>query len=295
MATNFFEKEIELSTIPFELANGAIYNLDLLRLDQVHTIVAGNKWFKLKYNIEEALNKRSDTLLSFGGAYSNHLHALAYAGKLFGLKTIGFVRGDIVDNPTLQDCKAWGMELKFVSRVAYREKTSHHFLAKLKQMYPNAFIIPEGGDNDLGQKGCEEIVDKKHKELYDTICVAIGTGTTFKGIRKSTEQNMLGFCALKNGQYLNEELLQYKAAQSEIYFDQHFGGFGKFDPSLLSFMTSFKKKYGIELDLIYNAKMFYKLQHRLMDPEYATNKVLVIHTGGTQGNRSQKEFNLRSY
>ena len=290
MATNLFQPEIEITTISFELNNGTERNLDILRLDKIHPVVTGNKWYKLKYNIEAAKALGAQSLLSFGGAYSNHLHALAYAGYLLNIKTIAYVRGEETTNPTLADCKAWGMELFFISREDYRKKTERAFLDTLVKRHPHAFIIPEGGDNDLGQKGCEEIVTKLQMEQYATICVSIGTGTTFKGIRKSYTGNMKGFCALKNGKYLEANLLNLNAEQSAIYYDEYFGGFGKINNELIEFVLDFEAKYQITLDLIYNAKLFFSLKELLINAEFAKEKILIIHTGGAQGNRSQVEL-----
>ncbi len=295
MATSLFKKEIEVTTIPFQLANGTVRDIDILRLDKLHDIVSGNKWFKLKYNIEEAREQGAQSILSFGGAYSNHLHALAYAGKLLNIKTIGYVRGEAVMNPTLNDCQEWGMELYFISREDYRKKTETTFLSTLEKKHRNTFVIPEGGDNELGQKGCEEILSDGQKNIYDTVCVSIGTGTTFKGIRKSYAGQLNGFCALKNGKYLEEGLLNFNTNETTIYYDERFGGFGKFNQELIQFVLEFKEKYQIELDLIYNAKMFLSLRELLAESVYSNKKILVVHTGGTQGNRSQKEFILGSY
>lgn len=288
MAINptIFDKKISVDSISLELENGTVSPIDILRLDKVHSTISGNKWYKLKYNLLEAEKEKAKAVLSFGGAYSNHLHALAYAGKLSDIKTIGIIRGEEVENPTLTDCKDWGMELHFISRTEYRRKTEFDFLQKIKSQFPNTFIIPEGGDNELGQKGCAEILSDERIKKYDILCCSIGTGTTISGLAQSFNGNLWGFAPLKNADSLKEKLT--KVIPQLSYIDEYnFGGFGKIKPELTEFMASFQDKYHIELDRIYTAKMFYGLQKELANsPGVTGKKILAIHTGGLQGNRS---------
>lgn len=173
---------MEKSKINHPLLNEKNITLDLLRLDKIHPIISGNKWYKLKYNIEDAIAKGKRTLLSFGGAYSNHLHALAYTGKILSLNTIGIVRGEKVENETLADCVAWGMKLVFINRQEYKNKSEREFIKKLENTYPDAYIIPEGGANHLGLLGCKEMLSIQDKENYDLFFCSVGTSTTFAGI-----------------------------------------------------------------------------------------------------------------
>lgn len=281
---------MQLSSITNGLLSKNNTALDILRLDLLHPVISGNKWFKLKYNIESAQQSNIDTLLSFGGAYSNHLHALAYAGKEFGMKTIGIIRGERVQNQTLNDCEKWGMELCFISRSDYRLKTDAHFLADIKEKFPHAYIIPEGGNNALGVKGCKEILDGVAIEKYDLITCSVGTGTTFAGLIEASypKHQLLGFTAVKNGEYLHSDIEQHSSQRNwKLITNYHFGGFAKKNPELVSFTMDFKIQQGIELDFVYNSKMMYGLFDMMEQTALFNNKkVLAIHTGGLQGNRS---------
>lgn len=295
-----FEKKIQISSINLELKNSGKAAIDILRLDQIHKTISGNKWYKLKYNLLEAEKRNASAVLSFGGAYSNHLHALAYAGKIFGIKTIGIVRGEKVENPTLQDCQNWGMELHFISRSDYRQKTETDFLDNLENQFSGAYIIPEGGDNTLGQKGCTQILNKVLAANYDILCCSVGTGTTIKGLASTFNKNIeinnkqtglsgkevWGFAPFKNAHSLREKI-STTIPNLQYIDDYHFGGFGKIKPELERFIADFYKKYNIELDRVYTAKMFFGLQQELSKtPNLANKKILAIHTGGLQGNRS---------
>jgi 1-aminocyclopropane-1-carboxylate deaminase len=264
--------------------------LDMLRLDLLHPAISGNKWFKLKYNIEYALEHNFTSLVSFGGAYSNHLHAMAYAGKEAGLKTIGYIRGEEVQNPTLMGCKDWGMKLHFVSRTDYKHKNELEFLETLQQMHPDAYIIPEGGSNSLGLKGCLEIVTVSDTSQYDHICCAVGTATTLTGIAQSLlpHQSAIGFTAMKNGSYLKDTIsLTVNHHRWDLETEYHFGGFGKKNHSLVDFIHSFKLEQNIELDIVYTAKMMIGLLDLIQQHKFRSgSKILAIHTGGIQGNRS---------
>lgn len=281
---------VPISSIKNDLLKNKNIQLDLLRLDLIHPEISGNKWFKLKNNIEFALENNIKSIVSFGGAYSNHLHALAYAGKLFNIKTIGIIRGENVDNQTLNDCKNWGMELHFVSREMYKNKYETNFLETIQQEFPTSYIIAEGGNNELGQKGCEEILSSSQKEKYDMFCCSIGTGATFTGIVNSLQdkKNALGFCAIKNGEYLENEIQQQTIFTNySLHYDYYFGGFAKINPILISFMKDFKETQNIELDRIYTSKMMFGIFDLIEKNSIQNNtKILAIHTGGLQGNRS---------
>lgn len=270
------------------------YNLqlDILRIDLLHPTISGNKWYKLKYNIAHAKDLKKNLLISFGGAYSNHLHALAFAGEQANIPTLGIVRGEQVDNDTLNDCKKWGMQLKFISRLNYKKKDTKEFTDKLLNEYPNAFIIPEGGSNELGIKGCTEIVSACDTSMYDFIVCAIGTGTTFAGVVNSLRihQHAIGFTAMKNGEYLIPHIKSLVATQNWSIETQYaFGGFGKIQKEVTSWIQAFEQKHGLEFDFVYTAKMTKGLMHKIHENYFPKgSKILAIHTGGTQGNRSWK-------
>lgn len=267
--------------------------LDLLRLDMVHPQISGNKWFKLKYNIEFAISNQFESVLSFGGAYSNHLHALAFAGKKFGINSIGIIRGEEVSNPTLEDCKKWGMQLKFISRSEYKQKSESDFIRDLQKKFPSSFIIPEGGGNALGVKGCQEILDEIDSSIYDSIAVSVGTNTTLEGIvsKLLPHQHAMGFIPMKGVEQMKNDLSKKITPKNlTLISDYHFGGFGKYNQEVLDFIVEFKENYQIELDLVYTSKMMFGIFDLIKSDYYKKGtRILAIHTGGVQGNRSLKE------
>ena len=279
------------------------HNIDLFvkRDDLIHAEISGNKWRKLKYNLLAAQQQNKDTLLTFGGAYSNHIHATAATGKHFNFKTIGIIRGEKYTplNPTLQDASDWGMQLDYVSRKQYRQKNSSEFINNLKNKYGDFYLIPEGGNNELALKGCAEII-KELENNYDTICVDCGTGATLAGMITGINDTnqLLGFSVLKNANFLKQDikhlLNNYEGNISDnwtINLDFHFGGFAKTTPELFKFIQSFKKQYGIQLEPVYTGKMFYGIFELIKQGYFKVNsKILIIHTGGLQGLRGYKEL-----
>lgn len=264
--------------------------LDVLREDLNHPLIQGNKFRKLKYNLLAARDQHCDTLLTFGGAFSNHIHATAAAGKEFGLKTMGFIRGEELEfkelNPTLQQAKELGMDLKFLSRNAYRNKENADFLKALKKDFPTAYFLPEGGTNELAVKGCEEIVDERTKE-YDVICVPMGTAGTISGIIRAAEihQKILGFSALKNADFLQNTIRQYTSKTNyEIINAYHFGGYAGFSPELITFVNDFHAEYQIPTEPVYTGKMFFGLMDMIQKGVFSPGlRILAVHTGGLQG------------
>jgi len=268
------------------------FNLQLVikREDQIHPQISGNKYRKLKYNLIEATEMGFRTLLTFGGAYSNHISATAAAGKAFGLKTLGIIRGEelkdkIELNPTLVFAKQSGMLLKFVSREAYRNKNSKGFIEQLKIEFGDFYLIPEGGTNPLAVKGCEEILSESDK-TFDYICCAVGTGGTISGLINCSKpsQQILGFPALK-GDFLKEDIGKFVHKTNwKLIIDYHFGGFAKINDALISFINEFKKTYHIPLDPIYTGKMMFGLFDLIRNGYFPKgSKILAIHTGGLQG------------
>ncbi|MBS1782291.1 MAG: pyridoxal-phosphate dependent enzyme [Bacteroidetes bacterium] len=274
-------------------------SIDILRLDLLHSIISGNKWYKLRPNIEAAKKAKIFTILTFGGAFSNHLIATAAAATQFGLQSVGVVRGldaETTLNPTLEACKHYGMKLHFVSREDYRKKESHEFLMNLQNLYGKAFIIPEGGANENGRLGAEDI-GKLIPHSYSHVCVSVGSGTSAVGILRqlSLEQQLLGFAPMKRGKYLESVISQHllpKFLPNFQLFDQwHFGGFGHWKPELLDFMNRFYLFETIPLDMVYTAKMMFGVFDLIQQNYFPKKaKILCVHTGGLQGNTSIRSF-----
>jgi len=270
--------------------------LQLKRTDLIHPTISGNKYHKLKYNLIEAKAQGATTLLTFGGAYSNHIAAVAAAGKECGFETIGIIRGEelndkIHDNPTLRQAQDNGMQLHFISRSDYRRKKDEDFTEQLKSKFGMFYLIPEGGTNALAVEGCEEILTEQDKQDFDYICCAVGTGGTIAGIINSSNdtQKVLGFPALK-GDFLFDEIKQWTTRSHwDLCLDYHFGGYAKTTPQLLQFIQNFQQQTDIEIEPIYTGKMLFGI-FDLIERGYfpANSKILAIHTGGLQGNLSSK-------
>lgn len=269
--------------------------LSVKREDLLHKEVSGNKFRKLKYNIAEAIKKGNEGILTFGGAYSNHIAAAASAAYHSGLKSVGIIRGDelgedlektLENNPTLKFASDHGMEFQFLTRSKYREKEQTEFLAALQSQFENYAIVPEGGTNALAVKGCEEILSDSDQD-YDVICVANGTGGTISGLINASweHQKVLGFPALKGGDFLKPIIESYtRNDRWDLITDFHFGGYAKYNENLITFINNFKSETGIPLDPIYTGKMVYGLDQMIRDSYFPRGtKVLVIHTGGLQG------------
>ncbi len=262
------------------------------RDDLLHPIISGNKWRKLKYSLDHALSSGADTIISMGGAYSNHLHALAYVGKVLGLKTIGLVRGEqpVTLTPTLSDIQRWGMELRFVSRGDYRLLRQHKNYQALPGLQPGQYWLPEGGAQALALKGVAELVNEIAIP-YDTFCAPCGTGATLAGMIDAVQQqvSVLGFAALKNAGFLRGEvegLLSQSRHNWQINLDYHFGGFAKTNADLSEFSNDFESKTTIPLEPVYTGKMMYAV-YDLIKKHYFKpgERIIALHTGGLQGKR----------
>ncbi|GAC1371004.1 MAG: pyridoxal-phosphate dependent enzyme [Aquirhabdus sp.] len=290
-------KTSENQRLIVELPEGI--QLYLKREDRLHPTISGNKFRKLKYNLIEAKAHGVTTLLTFGGAYSNHIAAVSAAGKECGFETIGIIRGEelidkIVDNPTLRQAQDNGMQLHFISRSDYRRKADADFTEQLKSKFGTFYLIPEGGTNSLAVQGCEEILteqDKQDKQDFDYICCAVGTGGTIAGIINSSSdtQKVLGFPALK-GDFLFDEIRQWTTRTNwDLCLDYHFGGYAKTTPELLQFIQQFQQQTGIEIEPIYTGKMLFGIFDLIEKGYFPENsKILAIHTGGLQGNLSNR-------
>jgi len=264
--------------------------LALKREDLLHPFISGNKYRKLKYNLIAAKEQGNHTLLTFGGAYSNHIAAVAYAGKEGRMNTIGIIRGEELHdnwqgNPTLEQAYKDGMQFKFISRQTYKEKDSTEFLEELKQEFGDFYLVPEGGTNALAVKGCEEILTEQDAE-FDVICTCVGTGGTVAGLINSSRKNqqVLGFSALK-GDFLNKIVAEITTKENwRLMTDYHFGGYAKTSLELIQFINQFKADTGIPLDPIYTGKMLFGLFDMIKNDNFARgSKILVVHTGGLQG------------
>ena len=277
-------------TIQYQTIQYKNVSITIKRLDQIHPAISGNKFFKLKYNIIQAKALGYSGILTFGGAYSNHIAATAYAAQHFSFKSIGIIRGEELQhkalNPTLALAQQFGMSLSFVTRENYRLKDQTDFIHQLKADYPDYYIIPEGGTNDLAILGCQEILNTADLQNYHTICCAAGTGGTISGMIESSNehQTILGFSALK-GTFLNQEVQKYTSKKNWKIIDEYCcGGYAKVTPKLIEFIRYFEKTYNIPLEQIYTGKMLMGI-FELIDQGKLTNhsKILVIHSGGLQG------------
>lgn len=280
----------EIQTIDSKLISVGSCSLSVLREDRIHPFVSGNKYRKLKYNLKDASESGYDTLLTFGGAFSNHIAAVASAGKHLGFKTIGVIRGEeladkLTVNPTLTYARECGMHLHFVSRNDYKRKEDASFLETLHDRFGRCYIIPEGGTNLLAVKGCAEILSKGLLE-FDYICTSVGTGGTLAGIvsAASASQMVLGFSALK-GDFQISEVKKYTQNKNyKIIDDYCFGGYAKIDLTLIRFINDFKEKTQIPLDPVYTGKMMFGVLKMISEKKIKENsRILAVHTGGLQG------------
>ena len=275
--------------IPIHFPNGI--ELFIKREDLLHPVISGNKFRKLKYNLAEAKRLGYKKLLTFGGAFSNHIVAVAGAGKEFGFDTIGVIRGEelfdkIGENPSLQFAHEHGMQFHFIDRTSYRDKTSPEFLLKLEQMFGSFYIIPEGGTNELAIIGCEEILTVEDKNEFSHICCPVGTGGTISGIINSSSENqqIIGFSSLK-GDFLSEVICNFVQKKNwNVNCTYHFGGYGKVSEELIDFLNQFYQETKIPLDPVYTGKMMFGILDLIQNNYFPPNsKILTIHTGGLQG------------
>jgi 1-aminocyclopropane-1-carboxylate deaminase len=273
--------------ISLENTNVSLY---IKREDLLYPYVSGNKFRKLKYNLEQAKSENKKTLLTFGGAFSNHILAVAAEGNVQGFETIGIIRGEelkdkIAENPTLKKAKDLGMVFEFVNREIYREKSSPKFIQQLADKFEDFYLIPEGGTNDLAVKGCEEILTATD-EKFDYICCAVGTGGTISGLINCSKnsQQVLGFPALK-GDFLREDICKFVSKSNwDLITAYHFGGYAKVSEELILFINDFYQKHKVPLDPIYTGKMLFGVMDLINKNYFPENsKILVIHTGGLQG------------
>lgn len=265
------------------------------REDEIHSEVSGNKFRKLKYNLLQAKKENQNIILTFGGAFSNHILATASAARMKDLYSIAVIRGEelgkdlnatLISNPTLSKAHSYGMKFVFLSREDYRKKSQPEIISKLRSELGDFFLVPEGGTNELAVKGCEEILTEDDAQ-FDYICSCVGTGGTLAGLINSSNSNqkVLGFPALK-GDFLPDEIKRYTSTKDnwELITDYHFGGYAKHSVELIQFINQFKEQTNIALDPIYTGKMMYGILDQIEKDKFSKgSKILVIHTGGLQG------------
>lgn len=267
--------------------------VDVLRLDRLHPQISGNKWYKLKHNLNQAKALGLKTLLSCGGPHSNHLHALAYAGKYFGMKTHALVRGyqNLPLTPTLQDCKAAGMTIEFVDKKTYRQRYDERWCRDQADKN-NAYWVPEGGNNDFGKQGAAEIA--QYCAGYDEVWLSIGSGCTFIGIAQAPDftSKLQGVMAIKGGQELKQSMLAELARNTylmtpdiAIDCESHLGGFGHCPEELLALIQRYDQ-LGLPLDPVYTGKLLMAFEQAWLTGKLDHEKrYLIIHSGGLQGRR----------
>ena len=282
--------QVRNQIIPLEAFSISNFNLVIKREDQLHPDISGNKLRKLKYNILEAKRLNKTTLLTFGGAYSNHIAAVASLGKEYGFKTIGIIRGEelvneVSINATLSFAKSCGMFFYFISRAEYRKKNELFFLENLKSIYGDFYLLPEGGTNDFAVKGCAEILTNKDTS-FDYVCSSVGTGGTLAGLIMSSNslQTVIGFSALK-GTFQTSYINKFTRKKNYRILDDYcFGGYAKINIELIEFINDFKNKTTVSLDPIYTGKMIFGIFDLINKGYFKENStILAVHTGGLQG------------
>ncbi len=282
--------EAERQAIGLPLLREHGVTLTLKREDLLFPLLSGNKYRKLKYNLLHARQKGYERLLTFGGAYSNHLHATAAAGKQYGFRTIGVVRGEELEgkplNPTLAAARENGMQLLFVSREQYRRKSEQAFLSMLRERFGPVFILPEGGTNDRAVQGCAEILGPGDRD-FTHICCAVGTGGTLAGLARAAApgQQVLGFPAIRAAGFEAGLHTWIPGDNWRLVTDYHFGGYGKVNRELVDFINGFKEQTGVPLDPVYTGKMLFGILEEIRKGTFPPgSQILAIHTGGLQGN-----------
>ena len=264
---------------------------DVLRLDKIHPVISGNKWFKLKYHLDNFNAGNYNGIITFGGAWSNHIVATACASYLQKIKCIGIIRGERPEqlSNTLLEAANYEMDLRFISREKYAQKNSNEFLESIKKEFPGHYIIPEGGAGKTGEKGAAEILQHAGGKNYTHIACAVGTGTMLNGIRKvaPSSQHALGIVVLKGWKEENE------IVDAGLFLDYHFGGYAKSNPTLINFMNDFFRLTTIPTDFVYTGKLVFALFDLIEKDHFPPgSKILMIHSGGLQGNASLQKGSL---
>jgi len=289
------EKHILLQKIESSFLKSNGINLYVKREDLIHPTISGNKWRKLKYNFIEAEKRGHKAILTFGGAFSNHIAATASAANQYGFSSIGVIRGDELtpaSNSTLKQAHELGMQLYFVSRQDYKNRNEPAFLGELESKFGDFYVIPEGGSNALAVKGCAEIVPEIEID-FDHLVTAVGSGGTLAGLACGLDgtRKALGISVLKGVNYLDEEVAGLIATHKEggfrnweINHDHHLGGYAKFNDQLIDFINKFYTDHQLLLDPVYTGKMMLAI-YNLIEKKYfeSNTNVVALHTGGLQG------------
>jgi 1-aminocyclopropane-1-carboxylate deaminase len=265
------------------------------REDLNHPTVSGNKWWKLKYNLLEAIETHAGKVITFGGAYSNHIYATAAATSLLNIPSVGIIRGEETSplNQTLAFARSSGMALRYISREAYRSKNSIDFIDALKSDYSDSYIIPEGGTNLLAVKGCAEFYNELNALYFDLLVLCVGTAGTMTGIIAGCkgQKRIIGVPVLKNGDFLSSEMIELLKKYDdsvrpdfELLTDYHFGGYAKVNPELIGFIREMKHLHNLPLDPVYTGKLLYAIYSEIKKGSFARGTtILALHTGGLQG------------
>lgn len=276
--------------------NGSKIPLSVLRTDLIHPVISGNKWFKLRFYLDEAVKKGYKTIGSFGGAYSNHIVALAAAAKMSGLASIGIIRGEADDSPTLQEARELGMKIKAVSRESFKDRE------EIIQSFPKQneiYCVEEGGYGMQGARGAATILSAMDCSGFTHILCACGTGTMAAGLimGAADHQKIIGISVLKNNTALEKSIagLLPDALHRKIHciHDYHFGGYAKHPVQLIDYMNDFYQRTHIPSDIVYTSKLFYAAEDLIQKGYFEeTANILLIHSGGLQGNRSLSKNTL---
>lgn len=290
-----------LQRVDYPVLEQAGVTLDILRLDGIHPLVGGNKWFKLRLNLSAAVDAGHDTLLSFGGAYSNHIRSLAAAARLAGLRSIGVIRGELTDplNPVLGFAQAQGMQLVPVTRGDYRRRQDPDFIASLRNRFDDFYLIPEGGSNEPGIRGCEDIVDLLLAECRATepdcgnqsltVALACGTGATLAGMVRRRQRlrlpwQFLGIAVLRDRGFLDDAVATWTGGPSQAWQvnrDYHFGGYARGQAALYEFIKDFVESSGIPLEPVYTGKLLFGICDLAARGSYPPgSRIIGLHTGG---------------
>ena len=298
----FPNSKIPIQKLSDDLFDQKKVTVSVLRLDKLHEIVSGNKLFKLHQFLQIAIQRSQEGIVTFGGPYSNHLVATAYACKEIGLKSIGIVRGEqpAVLCHTLQACLTHGMDLKFITRHQYDKKDQPEFLESINLDYPNFLAVPEGGYHPLGAEGASLIMNWIPNNTTH-ICCAVGTATTLAGILKALkkDQQLIGFPILKNMRDIEQRIAflsttPYNAQQLQIMDDYHFGGYAKKTKELIDAMNTLYEKHQLPTDFVYTGKMMFGVIDCILKDFFQKgSNILCIHTGGLQGNLSLQPASLK--
>ena len=295
--------------IVFDRINASGVHLSMARADQVHPLASGNKLYKLQPILDDAKARGFKQILSFGGAFSNHIHALALMGQQQGIETIALIRGEenypqnYAQNPTLSDAQNAGMRLEFVSRAEYKQRNDETYLKALQTRYPKALIVPEGGSSQRAIEGCAQMAEDinaslSHNASNHILAIASGTGATAAGLvcGLAVDQSLIAYAVLKDASlksridgFISSENKDYQQKQYSIQ-SADFGGYAKLNKALLDFILDWLDQTSILLDPIYTSKMCLKVVQQIESGEFSAGQsIVLIHSGGLQGWRGMKK------